>query len=593
MKAVLYLLRKIRRYDPVMLPIMALFTLLWAVYPFIWVVVPSRILALYAQGAQEKLLPLMLWSGALAVDSVFVTTFLRGNYRMRMNKVRYQLIQDLMDYSLSMPYENTLHESALNDIRLARDAVGNPTQGAGGVILTMLELAGGLLSAVGFLGLLRSLPWWMLGAIVVLMGLGFVLSQRRSTLLMQSWEQNNPTYRKKDAIVAYVTDPAARKDNILYHLSGLIRAYFLRLSRDALALYQAVLRRLFGLDAVVALLNLVRDGLLYGYLVAQFLKGRLALSDFYLYMTGVLSFVMIAQQAMTNIATIHRESKRFACFMRLDIKGAERPLNAGRTPDSVPQLLEVQDLRFRYPGTDRDVIDRLNLTIRPGEKVALVGENGSGKSTLIHLLCRLYRPTAGHILWQGRDIWDMPEEDWRQMLSVVFQDAMLLPFSLEENVAMEAQPQQSAVDWAVEQSGLKQVADSLPRGLHTSLLRTLDDDGVDLSGGQRQQLFLARALYKQSARLLILDEPTAALDALAERALYESYASLCQGRSSLFVSHRLASTAFCDRVLLMENGRIVEEGSHDALLLLGGRYAQLYNIQAKNYRAGPMGEVRG
>ncbi|NLD51418.1 MAG: ABC transporter ATP-binding protein [Clostridiales bacterium] len=593
MKAVLYLLRKIRRYDPVMLPIMALFTLLWAVYPFIWVVVPSRILALYAQGAQEKLLPLMLWSGALAVGSVFVTTFLRGNYRMRMNKVRYQLIQDLMDYSLSMPYENTLHESALNDIRLARDAVGNPTQGAGGVILTMLELAGGLLSAVGFLGLLRSLPWWMLGAIVVLMGLGFVLSQRRSTLLMQSWEQNNPTYRKKDAIVAYVTDPAARKDNILYHLSGLIRAYFLRLSRDALALYQAVLRRLFGLDAVVALLNLVRDGLLYGYLVAQFLKGRLALSDFYLYMTGVLSFVMIAQQAMTNIATIHRESKRFACFMRLDIKGAERPLNAGRTPDSVPQLLEVQDLRFRYPGTDRDVIDRLNLTIRPGEKVALVGENGSGKSTLIHLLCRLYRPTAGHILWQGRDIWDMPEEDWRQMLSVVFQDAMLLPFSLEENVAMEAQPQQSAVDWAVEQSGLKQVADSLPRGLHTSLLRTLDDDGVDLSGGQRQQLFLARALYKQSARLLILDEPTAALDALAERALYESYAGLCQGRSSLFVSHRLASTAFCDRVLLMENGRIVEEGSHDALLLLGGRYAQLYNIQAKNYRAGPMGEVRG
>lgn len=593
MKAVLYLLKKIRRYDPVMLPIMVLFTLLWAVYPFIWVVVPSRILALYAQGAQEKLLPLMLWSGALAVGSVFVTTFLRGNYRMRMNKVRYQLIQDLMDYSLSMPYENTLHESALNDIRLARDAVGNPTQGAGGVILTMLELAGGLLSAVGFLGLLRSLPWWMLGAIVVLMGLGFVLSQRRSTLLMQSWEQNNPTYRKKDAIVAYVTDPAARKDNILYHFSGLIQAYFLSLSRDALALYQAVLRRLFGLDAVVALLNLVRDGLLYGYLVAQFLKGRLALSDFYLYMIGVLSFVVIAQQAMTNIATIHRESKRFACFMRLDIKGAERPLNAGRTPDSVPQLLEVQDLRFRYPGTDRDVIDRLNLTIRPGEKVALVGENGSGKSTLIHLLCRLYRPTAGHILWQGRDIWDMPEEDWRQMLSVVFQDAMLLPFSLEENVAMEAQPQQSAADWAVEQSGLKQVADSLPRGLHTSLLRTLDDDGVDLSGGQRQQLFLARALYKQSARLLILDEPTAALDALAERALYESYAGLCQSRSSLFVSHRLASTAFCDRVLLMENGRIVEEGNHDALLLLGGRYAQLYNIQAKNYRAGPMGEVQG
>jgi ATP-binding cassette subfamily B protein len=592
-KAVLYLLKKIRRYDPVMLPIMVLFTLLWAVYPFIWVVVPSRILALYAQGAQEKLLPLMLWSGALAVGSVFVTTFLRGNYRMRMNKVRYQLIQDLMDYSLSMPYENTLHESALNDIRLARDAVGNPTQGAGGVILTMLELAGGLLSAVGFLGLLRSLPWWMLGAIVVLMGLGFVLSQRRSTLLMQSWEQNNPTYRKKDAIVAYVTDPAARKDNILYHFSGLIQAYFLSLSRDALALYQAVLRRLFGLDAVVALLNLVRDGLLYGYLVAQFLKGRLALSDFYLYMIGVLSFVVIAQQAMTNIATIHRESKRFACFMRLDIKGAERPLNAGRTPDSVPQLLEVQDLRFRYPGTDRDVIDRLNLTIRPGEKVALVGENGSGKSTLIHLLCRLYRPTAGHILWQGRDIWDMPEEDWRQMLSVVFQDAMLLPFSLEENVAMEAQPQQSAADWAVEQSGLKQVADSLPRGLHTSLLRTLDDDGVDLSGGQRQQLFLARALYKQSARLLILDEPTAALDALAERALYESYAGLCQSRSSLFVSHRLASTAFCDRVLLMENGRIVEEGNHDALLLLGGRYAQLYNIQAKNYRAGPMGEVQG
>ncbi len=591
MQAIRYLLKKIRRYDPAMLPIMALFTLLSAVYPFIWVVVPSRILALYAQGARDQLLPLLLFSGALAVVSVFVTTFLRGNYRMRMNKVRYQLIRDLMDYSLSMPYENTLHESALNDIRLARESVADPTQGAGGVILTMLELAGGLLSAVGFLGLLSSLPWWVMGAMVLLMGLSFALSHWRSALEMETWEQNNPTYRKKYAIVSYVTDPRARKDNILYHLAGLIEAYFLRLSGDALTVYRAVLKRMFGLDALMALLNLLRDGLLYGFLAWQFLQRRLDLSSFYLYMTGVLSFVVIAQQALANIATIRRESKRFACFMRLDIQGAERAQITAHAPDSAPQLLDVQNLCFRYPGTDRDVIDHLNLAIQPGEKIALVGENGSGKSTLIHLLCRLYKPTSGRILWKGQDIWELEESDWRQMLSVVFQDAMLLPFSLAENVAMEAEPQNDVVDSAVEQSGLRQVAQGLPRGMQTSLLRTLDDEGVDLSGGQRQQLFLARALYKQDARVLILDEPTAALDALAERALYESYAALCQGKSSLFVSHRLASTAFCDRVLLMEDGRIVEEGSHQQLLQLGGRYAQLYNIQAKNYRAAQAGEV--
>ena len=218
-------------------------------------------------------------------------------------------------------------------------------------------------------------------------------------------------------------------------------------------------------------------------------------------------------------------------------------------------------------------------------KIALVGLNGAGKSTLVKLLCGLYRPTQGTIFINGRPQEEYSKEEYFSLLAVVFQDVKLLPMTIAQNVASDVGTHidRERVRECLTLSGLWQKVSSLPQKEDTPLGASILDDGIALSGGENQKLWMARALYK-NAPMLLLDEPTAALDPLAEQQIYQKYMEMVEGRTSVFISHRLASTRFCDRILLLENGTIIEQGTHDELICLNGRYAQLFEIQGKYYR---------
>ena len=251
--------------------------------------------------------------------------------------------------------------------------------------------------------------------------------------------------------------------------------------------------------------------------------------------------------------------------------------------------LELRDVSFRYPGADRDTLSHVSLTIHPGEKLAVVGKNGAGKTTLIKLLCGLYDPTEGQVLLDGEDIRQYDRRDYYKHFSAVFQQFSLLAGTMAENVA-QTNGENVALPkmWdCLERAGLADKIRELPRRENTHLGRKVYLDGIDLSGGQTQRLMLARALYKD-APVVVLDEPTAALDPIAESDLYRKYSDLTGNRTSVYISHRLASTRFCDRILLIENGGIAEEGTHEELLEAGGRYAYLFNIQSKYYKEGAM-----
>ncbi len=333
-------------------------------------------------------------------------------------------------------------------------------------------------------------------------------------------------------------------------------------------------------------LTFLRNGAAYGILIAMALSGELTAARFVLYFSAVGGFTNWVVGIFSGLGTLHQQSLDLSALREfLDIPesfrfGDGKPLPV--KPDHLYQL-ELRDVSFRYPGAEQDTLSHVNLTIHPGEKLAVVGKNGAGKTTLIRLLCGLYDPTKGQVLLDGEDIRQYDRRDYYAHFSAVFQQFSLLAGTMAENVAQSEKADLPRMWDCLERAGLADQIRALPWQENTHLGRDVYLDGIDLSGGQVQRLMLARALYK-NAPIVMLDEPTAALDPLAESDLYQKYNDLTGACTSVYISHRLASTRFCDRVLLIENGGIAEEGSHEELLAQGGHYARLFDIQSKYYR---------
>lgn len=245
--------------------------------------------------------------------------------------------------------------------------------------------------------------------------------------------------------------------------------------------------------------------------------------------------------------------------------------------------MEFRDVSFCYPGTDRKVLDHVNLKFRIGEKLAIVGENGSGKSTFIKLLCRLYDPTEGEILLNGINIKKYNYKEYMSVFSVVFQDFKLFALPLGQNVAASTEYDADKVQECLKLAGFDVHSDRMKKGLDTWLYKDCDADGVNISGGEEQKIALARALY-QNAAFLILDEPTAALDPIAEAEVYSSFNEIVGDRTAVYISHRLSSCRFCDEIVVFDRGRIVQQGTHEELVeQTNCKYYELWSAQAKYY----------
>lgn len=505
-----------------------------------------------------------------------------------MNKVRYNLIRDLMKYSLRMPYENTLNPEQLTKIELANTSIINPMQGAGGIILIMLSLFGNIFASVGFLGLMSTLSLWIMLLILVIVLGSFYFNSKAADFDESNWNEIGDYERRYLQLTNTMADPSYGKDIRLYSLIDVLESYCNNLIEQLKAIFQSLSRKHIQMDTLVAILNILRDIAIYGYISILLLKGEIEPSQFFLYTTGTTSLVVILQDSFKQISDIRKESNRFSHFINLMEERQVHETNKDmedikKVMNSTSVTIDIANVSFKYPKGDKNVLDNLSLSIKSGEKLALVGENGAGKSTLIKLLCKLYKPDSGTIYINGIDINEILDDIYWELVGVVFQDAMVFPFSIRDNITLEETVDEDRLNSAISDSEMKEIVERLPKGMDTVLLRILDDEGLDISGGQRQKLYLTRALYKNS-RFLMLDEPTAALDPLAEAKLYEQYNLLSKGKTSIYVSHRLASTKFCDRVAYLKNRKIIELGTHKELMRLNGEYKALFDTQAKYYR---------
>lgn len=382
-------------------------------------------------------------------------------------------------------------------------------------------------------------------------------------------------------------DFAAAKDIRIYSMASWLRECYRDLSEQRAKWDRTTVKKSFLSRIADLVVILIRDGGAYALLIHMFYNGKIGIDEFVLYFAAISSFaswvggITSCWNKANTVSLKLCDFRDFVDYPEYDGSGIAK---AADHMNTVPEI-EFKNVSFRYDGAEQDTIHDLSLKIKSGEKLALVGLNGAGKTTLVKLLCGLYRPTSGEIFFNSIPLSDFKREDYYKLISPVFQEIRTAFFSLAETVSGKstAETDLEKAETCMRQAGLGAKIDALPDGIHTKLNKKVHENGTELSGGEAQKLMLARALYKD-APLLILDEPTAALDPIAESKIYNEFNVMAKNKTSLFISHRLASTSFCDRIILLENGNITEEGTHQELMGANGTYKGLFDIQSCWYK---------
>jgi ATP-binding cassette subfamily B protein len=399
--------------------------------------------------------------------------------------------------------------------------------------------------------------------------------------------RQTPARRQMDYLRQVGGSKEAAKELKLFNLSdyltGRFTAYSQQIYEENVALNR---RRLFwgGLLAIVGQLGYYGA---YAYSIYRTIQGRYTIGDLTLITTAIMQAMANIQQAFSTASGVADQALFLTDLLAFfEMKpGVASKENGLPTPSPITRGFEFRNVSFVYPGTNRRVLSNFSFTLRPGERVALIGENGQGKTTVVKLITRLYDPSEGQILLDGVDLREYDLADLHAEIGVIFQDFMRYEMTARENIAVgriEVPHTANEIEHAAEKSLAAGVVARLGGGYDQMLGRRFEG-GVDLSGGEWQKLALARA-YLRDAQLLILDEPTAALDARSELEVFERFAELTLGKMALLISHRFSTVRMADRIVVLEGGRLVEEGSHAQLIALGGRYAAMFEMQAASYR---------
>ena len=377
-------------------------------------------------------------------------------------------------------------------------------------------------------------------------------------------------------------DFSAAKDIRLYGFTDYFMSAVARIIYDLEQINQKFMRQNIKVGGTRALLNLLRELVAYAYLTYLVCRGKLSVSDFIFYfgiITGFSNWILNAVYQYSNLERCCNDCAAFREFVESTDESENKPNVNFDSVDSI----EFKNVSFTYPSAEKSTINNMSFKVNKGENIAVVGENGAGKTTAVKLLCGLYYPTSGDILVNGKSSLDFSSDSYFNLFSAVFQDYYFMPMTIAENVCTTSDYDSERLYSAFEKAGIANKINTLPDKEKSYMIKDVYKEAVDFSGGEKQKLLLAKAIYK-NAPVLILDEPTAALDPIAENELYLKYNEMTSGKISFFISHRLSSTRFCDRILFIKDGRIAESGTHEELMELKGSYYRMYQVQSYYYK---------
>lgn len=487
---------------------------------------------------------------------------------------------------IGMFYENLEYKEILDVIEKSKKSTGWPQTGIEGIIRFTLILCSDVFTCIVSMIILGRLSAYMIFVVIVFGMLSYFsidkAAKKDKYLTNDSVSYKN---RKKDYFNRISRDFSYGKDIRLYNVQQNLLKTLHDLHKE-LHLNVCKARNVWLKSGVfTGTLDMLREGVMYIGLVFAILKKGLLISDFTLYVGCVRQFAETFHNVMNIYAKMRQCNREVNDYRTLNefIDGQE---TSGVDVENAKDYeIRFENVSFAYPGADKPALKNLNLTITPRQKLAIVGLNGAGKTTFVKLLLKLYEPTGGRILLNGEDIRKYNARSYYTLFAPVFQDMECYAFTLAENVSMKPEDitDKKLVSECIRKAGLGNKLDEWKNGVDTNILKILHNDGVLLSGGERQKLALARALYK-NAPIVVLDEPTAALDAMAESKMYEDFDNLVSGKMAIYISHRLASTRFCDVIAMFEHGELVEYGNHYELMNANGRYKRMFEMQANYYK---------
>ncbi len=495
--------------------------------------------------------------------------------------------------SISRKYAKTSYPNLLNTDFLALGekasaACSANSEASEAIWTTLTDLMTSCIGFIVYLALLTNLNLWLAALVAATTAVSYFASKRINEWGYLHRSEELELTKRIEYANKTATSREFAKDIRMFGLRGWLEDLW----GSTMRLYSAFCakreRKYIWANIIDIVLTFLRNGIAYAFLIGITVKNGLPASQFLLYFAALSGFAQWVVEILDKLSVMHKQSLDISTIREFldwdepfDLNGGER---IAFEPNKQYEI-RLDDVSFRYPKADKDTLSHINLTVHPGEKLAIVGLNGAGKTTLVKLVCGFLDPTEGRILLNGEDIRKFNRNDYYALFSAVFQEFSVLDVTVKENVAQCVDGIDETRVWqCIDKAGLTEKIQSLPKGIETHLGRRVFKDGVEFSGGQTQRLMLARALYK-NAPILVLDEPTAALDPIAENDIYQKYNEMTHGRTSFFISHRLASTRFCDRIIFVDGGKIAEEGTHDELLKNGGGYAYMFEVQSKYYRS--------
>ncbi len=574
-----------KRY-PTAIPLVLIYIVISVTLPFINTLIPAMAIKGITSGNVKTFLIYIVITVCFFCIFSAVKVFCESKMQLKHTYTRISVFMlDFIKKAINTDYLNIEPQPKQKIMGKGAQGVSGNYEGAEMVSTTSLRLLIVVLGVFSYGTVIFMLDWKIL-AVTFAMFVADILIRNHAVKFGDSHRESfSEPWRKMNYYERNSMNVSAGKDirifglNKLfdYHFSSLINTYKkFRMKYQLKWYYPTISDTAF---------NFARDWIAYVLLIHKVLSGQIDAAEFTIYVGLIANLSQYVYDVSMHFADLRDASHQFNdyhAFMKQ--KDVFEHGDAHVVEASAPSI-EFRNVSFTYEGSDKPVLQNISFKIGANEKIALVGNNGAGKTTIVKLMCGLYSPTSGEILIDGKSINEIGVEKYQDMISVLFQDTSPIALSIAENVC-GCEPKdvdRIKLHDCLEKAGLLEKVNTLTKKEETYITQTLDENGIVLSGGETQKLLLAKAMYKDGP-MLILDEPTSALDPIAESRIYEEYNHMASSKTAVFISHRLASTKFCDRILFLDGGKIVEEGSHDQLMNNGGKYREIFDIQSHYYK---------